>query len=111
MLSVSSDEERMAAVLHDVLEDTRWTADALRQEGFSEVVIEAVIALTKTGGEPRVEAAQRAARNAVARRVKLADVTDNMDLSRIAEPQPSDYARSEEYEVVRRLLLEAGRLE
>src|SRR6056297_3333643 len=53
MLSVSSDEERMAAVLHDVLEDTRWTAAALRQEGFSEVVIEAVIALTKTGGEPR----------------------------------------------------------
>ncbi|WP_405235255.1 HD domain-containing protein [Lentisalinibacter orientalis] len=111
MLSVSSDEERMAAVLHDVLEDTHWTPDALRQDGFSEIVVEAVVTLTKTYGESRIDAAQRAARNPVARRVKLADVTDSMDLSRIANPQASDYARLEEYEAVRRLLLEAGGLE
>jgi len=111
MLSVSSDDERLAAVLHDVLEDTSWTADGLREEGFSQVVIEAVVAVTKTDDESRIDAAQRAARNPVARRVKLAHVTNNMDRSRIADSQASDYARLEEYEAVRRLLLEADRLE
>jgi len=111
MLSVSSDDERLAAVLHDVLEDTSWTADGLREEGFSQVVIEAVVAVTKTDDESRIDAAQRAARNPVARRVKLAHVTNNMDLSRIADPRASDYARLEEYEAVRRLLRKADRLE
>lgn len=107
MLSVSSDEERIAAVLHDIVEDTSWTVDDLRQEGFSDVVIEAVTALTKTAGESRIEAARRAAKNTVARAVKLADITDNMDLSRIPDPTASDYARMEEYKAVKTLLLEA----
>jgi (p)ppGpp synthase/HD superfamily hydrolase len=108
MLSVDSAEDRMAAALHDVVEDTSWTIDALRREGFSEIVVEAVVALTKTPGETRIDAAQRAAENPVARRVKLADVTDNMDMSRILNPQESDYVRLEEYKAVKKLLIEAG---
>lgn len=104
MLSVTSDYERMAAVLHDVVEDTNITLEDLRSEGFPEEVLEAIAALTKAKGESRLEAARRAARNPIARVVKLADVNDNTNLTRIAQPTEQDYARLQEYEQVKRLL-------
>ena len=105
MLSVSTPEQKIAAVLHDVLEDTHWTSEQLAAEGFGADVIDAVIALTKRDGETRIEAARRAVRNPIARQVKLADVADNMDLSRISNPTETDFARIEEYKQVRDLLL------
>jgi GTP diphosphokinase / guanosine-3',5'-bis(diphosphate) 3'-diphosphatase len=107
MLSVTGLNEQMSAVLHDVVEDTTMTLEDLHDEGFSEEVIEAVATLTKSLGETRLAAAQRAVLNPIARRVKLADVTDNMDLSRIVEPTEKDYARLQEYETVRTLLLDS----
>lgn len=105
MLRVSTEEERIAAVLHDVVEDTAVSLDQLANEGFSESVLAAVEALTKLPGESRMEAAARAAANAVAREVKLADNSENMDLSRIPDPTEKDFARLKEYEQVRALLL------
>ena len=104
MLSVNSPEEKIAAVLHDVVEDTPWTFEQLLAEGFSEEIIEAVRALTKHKGESRIDAAHRAADNAIARQVKLADVCDNMDLSRISNPSQKDFDRLEEYKKVRAIL-------
>jgi (p)ppGpp synthase/HD superfamily hydrolase len=104
MLSVITLEEQMAAVLHDVVEDTDVTLEDLKAEGFPAQVIEAIQALTKQPGETRLEAARRAARHPVARVVKLADVTDNMDLRRIACPTDMDYARLREYEFVKQIL-------
>src|SRR4051812_45045384 len=80
MLAVKTTDERIAAVLHDVVEDTSITPAELAAEGFSADVIDAVDALTKRHGEDRLTAARRAAANPVARVVKLADNTDNMDL-------------------------------
>jgi (p)ppGpp synthase/HD superfamily hydrolase len=97
----------MAAVLHDIVEDTPTTFDDLVAEGFPPEVVAAVRALTKTDGEKRLDAAHRAAADPVARAVKLADVTDNMDLSRIAAPTEKDFARLREYEQVRAILLAA----
>ena len=105
MLAVKNENERITAILHDVVEDTEITIDDLKSEGFSEAVLNAVLALTKTKGESRMEAAKRALQNPIARVVKLADVTDNMDLSRIAEPSEKDFSRLKEYEQVRALLL------
>lgn len=104
MLSITTDYERMAAVLHDVVEDTSVSLKDLKSEGFPEEVLEAIAALTKTEGESRLEAARRAARNPIARTVKLADVKDNMDLTRIAHPTEKDYARLREYEQVKQFL-------
>ena len=107
MLRVDGAHEQMAAVLHDVVEDTSVTLDNLAQEGFPSEVLRAIAALTKLPGETRLEAAARAAADPVARKVKLADNAENMDLSRIPNPTDKDYARCREYEEVRALL---GRL-
>lgn len=108
MLRVEGTSERMAAMLHDVIEDTTVTLTQLAAEGFPPEVLTAVEALTKMSGETRIDAAPRAAANTIARVVKLADNAENMDLSRIANPTPKDYARLEEYKQVRKVLLAAG---
>lgn len=105
MLNVRTDEERTVALLHDVIEDTPITFDDLRREGFSDLIIQAVRALTKHEGESREAAAWRAVANPIARNVKLADVEDNMDLSRIPNPTEADFARLEEYKRVREILV------
>ena len=107
MFRVDGEHEQMAAVLHDVVEDTAITIDDLAREGFPPEVLRAVEALTKLPGETRLEAAARAAADPVARKVKLADNAENMDLSRIPNPTDKDYARCREYEEVRALLLAA----
>ena len=107
MFAVRTPQERMAAVLHDVVEDTDMTIADLAREGFSQEVVAAVQALTKLTGESRIDAAHRAAADPIARAVKLADVTDNMDLLRIADPSERDFARLKEYEQVRLVLLAA----
>ncbi len=105
MFSVKNADERIAAILHDTVEDTHVTFDDLVSAGFSASVITAVRALTKTDGESRIDAALRAVENPIARQVKLADVADNMDLSRISCPTEKDYARFKEYERVREILM------
>lgn len=108
MFAVRTEFEMIAAVLHDVVEDTSISLEDLKNEGFHPDVIRAVDALTKKPGESRIEAANRAASNAIARNVKLADVTDNMDLKRISEPEDKDFERLKEYAEVRRLLIDHG---
>ena len=108
MLRMTTLEERIVAVLHDVIEDSQWTLDGLAQEGFSTSTLAALEALTKRPGEDRLSAARRAALNPLARAVKLADNADNSDLSRIPEPSARDYERMEQYRRVRLILEGAG---
>lgn len=65
------------AVLHDVVEDTEWTFDNLRELGFSDKVVDAVESVTKRKGENYVKFVRRSAKNEIGRIVKLADVQDN----------------------------------
>ena len=108
MLRMRTEAERIVAVLHDVVEDSDYTFDDLRSEGFPGDVIEALEALTKLPGESRIVAAQRAARVPLARSVKLADNAENSDLSRISAPTQKDLDRIEEYRTVRDILEGAG---
>ena len=75
--------EKIVAVLHDVVEDTPWTFAGLKREGFPDEILSALDCLTKHEGESYPHFVQRSARNPLARRVKLADLEDNMDLKRI----------------------------
>lgn len=97
MFRVQTDAERMAAVLHDVVEDTGWTLDALRERGFPSEVVEAVDHLTRRGGESYDDFVTRAAAHPVARRVKVADLEDNMDVRRTGTLSESDVERLSRY--------------
>ena len=108
MLRMMTGEERIVGVLHDVVEDSEVSISELLAEGFSIEILTAIEALTKLDGETRVSAANRAAGNELARRVKLADNAENMDMSRIAHPTEKDFARIKEYEEVRQILLAAS---
>ncbi|MBV9109275.1 MAG: bifunctional (p)ppGpp synthetase/guanosine-3',5'-bis(diphosphate) 3'-pyrophosphohydrolase, partial [Gemmatimonadetes bacterium] len=66
MTRVQTDAERMAAVLHDVVEDTAWTLDDLRARGFPDEVLRAVDALTRREGETYEAFVERAAADPVA---------------------------------------------
>ena len=108
MLRMTTEEERITAVLHDVVEDSDFTFESLLAEGFSHNVISALEALTKQPGETRIEAARRAALDPLARIVKLADNAENSDLSRIQSPTEKDHERLEQYRQVRKILELAG---
>ncbi len=104
MLRVETEEERIAAVLHDLLEDTDWRREDLLREGFPSLVVDAIVALTRQDGESYEAFVRRAGSNPIARRVKLADLEDNMDLSRIPSPSAKDHARIKKYQEAYRLL-------
>ncbi|WP_085583344.1 MULTISPECIES: HD domain-containing protein [unclassified Pseudomonas] len=97
MLRMSSLEERIVAVLHDVVEDCDVSLDDLRKEGFSETVLTAIESVTKVPGEAYEDFIERVALNPIGRAVKLADLEENSDLSRIASPGWEDLERIEKY--------------
>ncbi|MCC6536577.1 MAG: HD domain-containing protein [Bryobacterales bacterium] len=108
MLRLAAEDERIVAVLHDVVEDTGWTFADLREAGFAETIVEAVDAMTHREGESYEDFVLRAGRNPVARRVKLADLDDNSDASRLPSPlTDKDRARLEKYARARAVLLAA----
>ena len=83
MLRMETEEERVAAVLHDVIEDTSWTLTDLRKEGFSENVIKTVDYLSRRQSETFEEYIDRLKNDPMARKIKIADLEDNMDLKRL----------------------------
>ena len=97
MLRVHTDAERMAAVLHDVVEDSAWTLEDLRARGFADEVVAAVDALSRREGEDYGAFVERAAAHPVARRVKLADLEDNMDVRRLLTVGPKETERLARY--------------
>jgi (p)ppGpp synthase/HD superfamily hydrolase len=98
MLALSTDEERIVGVLHDVVEDCAgWSFERLRAEGFSEPVVSGIAAVTRNPDEDYVTFVRRAAQHPIGRRVKLADLRDNSNLARIANPSAADRQRLDRY--------------
>ncbi len=97
MLRVAPGVQQIVAVLHDVVEDSAVTFEDLEREGFSAEVISGLRAVTKVEGESYEDFVARAALDPVGKAVKLADLMENSDLSRIAEPSQKDMERVEKY--------------
>jgi hypothetical protein len=101
MLGVSGPEERVLAVLHDAVEDAGW--DELERELGAAVWTEApwlrpaLDAISKRPGEKWKAYLARVDANALARTVKLSDLRDNSDLSRIPHPTERDQSRTRAY--------------
>lgn len=97
MFALEDVKLKTIALLHDLLEDTSITIDELRNHGFTEDVLEAVITLTKTPNEAYDDFIVRISNNALARQVKIADLKDNMDLTRLKNITPIDLERLQKY--------------
>lgn len=97
MLGVATETERIAAVLHDVVEDTQVTLADIAAAGFASEVVVAVDALTHRADESYEDYVERAAANPIAHSVKVADLRDNMDLSRFEKIEDRDLARLKRY--------------
>ncbi len=84
MDAVDGTDEKIVAALHDVVEDTPWTIDDLRAEGFTDGVLEAVEAISKREGETLADSMARVDAVPLARTVKFADLADNSNPERLA---------------------------
>ena len=98
MLGVTTPEARIAAALHDVVEDSEWTIDDLRKEGFSEAILSGVDAVTRRKDETYEEFVIRSGQDPIGREVKIADLHDNANLARIREPSEKDRKRLQRYQ-------------
>ncbi len=107
MHQMTTVDEQIVALLHDVVEDSPWTLDALRAEGFSEEVVAAIDGLTRRDGETYEDFIARGVTNPLARRVKRADIEDNMDLRRLGEIGEKDLERLQRYQRARKVILAA----
>lgn len=100
MSRMNATDEKIVAVLHDAIEDSPLTLEDLSALGFSSSILEALDAITKRDGENYEVYLSRVMVNPIALKVKIADMTDNMDVSRIPNPTPKDYKRLKKYESV-----------
>jgi (p)ppGpp synthase/HD superfamily hydrolase len=101
----SSEEEKIVGVLHDVVEDTHWTFEKLTSEGFSSEIIEALKCVTKISEEEDYEEfTLRVSKNPLAVKVKINDLTDNMDIRRIPTLTEKDLIRLMKYHKAYRFL-------
>ena len=94
----------VAALLHDVVEDTSYTLDDLRQMQFPEVVLSALELLTHRDAVPYMDYVARIKENPIAKAVKLADLRHNSDLSRLDCVDDKALQRVEKYKQAIELL-------
>jgi (p)ppGpp synthase/HD superfamily hydrolase len=108
MLCMDDFDAQIVAVLHDVLEDTTVDVVALGELGLAEHVIDAVRALTHDPRQPYADYIERVAANPLARRVKLADLADNLSNNRRLNQTPEVVDRIARYQAAQ-VRLEAAR--
>jgi hypothetical protein len=108
MTKVTDRKAMLAAILHDVVEDSGgvWTLARLRKVGVEPEVVTAVDSVSRRPGESYEAFVNRAAQNPIGRQVKLADLDDNMDLRRLKEIGPQDIERLTRYHKARATLME-----
>ena len=98
MLRLQGETEQIVGVLHDVVEDTEISFDDLAQMGFSAEIIAALDGVTRREGESYSDFVERSLQNPISRRVKLADLEDNMNIRRLpVELTTRDYERLQRY--------------
>ena len=93
-----TEKEKIVGVLHDVVEDTEWTFEALAAEGFSQEIIDALRCVTKVSeNENYDDFIERVKKNPLAVAVKINDLSDNMDIRRLPYLSDKDVKRLKKY--------------
>lgn len=97
-------EQKMVALLHDVIEDCGVMAEDLLAEGFPQEVVDGILSVTKRPGESYEEFVERAKQNPLGRVVKLHDLEDNLNALRLDHFDADMAARYNKYLAARRSL-------
>ena len=99
MMSLHTEDEKIVGVLHDVVEDSDvWSFERLREEGFEENILSALKSVTKLSeDEDYRQFIKRAGQNEIGRNVKIADIRDNLDVSRMGFLEEKDLLRINKY--------------
>ncbi|MCH5225138.1 MAG: GTP pyrophosphokinase [Muribaculaceae bacterium] len=87
-MNCEKNEEKIVALLHDTIEDTDVTPQWLKDQGFPEEIIEAILSVTRNPSEDYQEFVERAKKNPIGRIVKIHDLEDNLNVLRLREVSP-----------------------
>lgn len=101
-----TDEEKVVALLYDVIEDTNVTASYLLAEGFPPTIVEAVLSVTRNENESYDDFIFRSKLNPIGHQVKIHDLEDNMDITRLQSLSEKDLERLNKYLRAYRVLIE-----
>lgn len=94
-----TDAEKIVGVLHDVIEDTSITIEYLSEEGFSKEILDALLCVTKqSNNEDYDHFISRVMTNPLAVKVKINDLRDNMDITRLNKVTEKDLDRIRKYQ-------------
>ena len=85
------------ALLHDVIEDSDITADDLVHEGFENAIVSRVVRMTRNEGESYMDYIKRIGEDNICRIVKMCDLKDNMDITRLKNITDKDFERLKKY--------------
>lgn len=101
---METEREVCVALLHDILEDTAIVPEELRQMGFPDEYVDDIKYLTRAPGETYAEYIQLLADKPVPRKVKIADLKHNIDLTRLPKVTEQDIKRKKRYEKFLKIL-------
>lgn len=104
MLAMETTEEKIVAVLHDVIEDSSFTIEELKQRGFSKKVLDAVTLLTKKENQNYQDYISAIKKNPLVTKVKLSDLKDNMNTTRLKKVGVADKERLRKYKAAYKFL-------
>ena len=93
---MDTEEECIVALLHDTVEDTNVAFEQLEKE-FSKTVLDALKLLTHDKSVEYMEYVKKIKENPIARKVKLADLYHNSDVTRLVVVTEKDINRIEKY--------------
>ena len=97
MAKMETEEEMSVALLHDVIEDSNFTAEDLINKGIPSIVVDAVQCLTKIHGESYDNFLERVLENKLAAKIKKADIEDNINVLRLSTVEKKDLERIAKY--------------
>lgn len=97
---------KIVALLHDTVEDGDITAEYLLMQGFPTYMVDAVLSVSRNKEEDYFNFIQRCKSNPIGRIVKLADLKDNMDVTRLNELTDKDIERLKKYHKAYKILEE-----
>ncbi len=98
MMALDEEDEMIVGVLHDVVEKATWSLDELRSEGFAPHILEAIDSVTRREGEDYFDFVHRTRENSLGRRVKIADLKDNIAKIRSQPEDPTAREKLAKYE-------------